>query len=160
MALDATPGGANANSYVTEAYAYAYFQDHVQYDKWAPLDHDAVLIYATMLLDVLVDWIGVASTDTQALLWPRILPDGTDDGTIPSNVQRATCELALYVGVNGFDIDSEKIRKLNIGPIKMDLNVDKALATFPPIVTAMLSGLGAIRTTSSNMISTPRLIRT
>ena len=160
MALDATVGGESANSYVDEAYAYTYFQHHTSYSTWSEANSEDLLVYATTLLDALVDWHGIVVTDTQALEWPRDLPDGSDEGIIPKLVKQATCEMALYLSTNDSVVDDEKLKKISIGPIKLDFNVDDLYATLPPLVKAMVSKYGAIKSVSTNGIFTPRLQRT
>lgn len=92
MALDATLGGASANSYVTVAEADAYFATSFGRTAWGSASADAyfatsfdrtawgsasaankeiVLIESTRLLDLLVSWKGYVKSDTQALRWPR-----------------------------------------------------------------------------------------
>jgi hypothetical protein len=99
MALIATPGSPNANSYLTEAEAEAYWEIRPFSDTWnsSSQDKEGLLITATRLLDMMLSpmrrlvhpqpsssspfqssyyiqrptWTGSPSSATQALAWPR-----------------------------------------------------------------------------------------
>ncbi len=104
MALDATIGGADANSYATAAVADAYFADrNPAWDGFDAAAKDQALIRATQWLDATYRdrWPGERLNGRgQALEWPRsnaydinghLLP--TDE--IPIEVIHAQCEAAL-----------------------------------------------------------------
>jgi hypothetical protein len=87
MAIDATAGGENANSYITAADADAYFATRLNSSTWEDSDaQEEALIHACVLLEQL-DYIGIPVTDTlsedgwhdappyQSLKWPRVLDD-------------------------------------------------------------------------------------
>jgi len=104
MALNATLGASDANSYVTQAEADAYFADRMHSSAWTALTDDAVkeglLITSSQMLDWHVKWKGVRATTTQFMLWPRkevIRPDGTeiDIDVLPPEVKTAVFEQAL-----------------------------------------------------------------
>lgn len=109
----ATPGAADATSYVTRAECTTYLDARLNSSAWTAAsndDQDRALIEATRTLDALT-WQGSRVTTTQALQWPRqSVPDpdaprpafGTkydtlyfDPTVIPTRLQSATCELAL-----------------------------------------------------------------
>lgn len=106
ITVDATAGGAAANSFVTVAEADAYLAARLNSSAWAGVDPKAqALIEATRELSTMI-WQGSRATDTQALSWPRFLapnPDGVtitwwayyDPAIIPQRIKDATCELAL-----------------------------------------------------------------
>jgi hypothetical protein len=105
-AVDATVGGASANSYVTIAEADAYLVARLNAGAWetdATADEKIrAVIEATRELDRL-SWQGRRASTTQALAWPRywvVDPDSpsafnVDSTIIPQRVKDATCELAL-----------------------------------------------------------------
>lgn len=105
--IDATVGGADANSYATVGEFFAYSDGRLGID-WASLtgpDVDRALIQATIELDGL-DYIGDIATDTQALKWPRIENDlytntdrefPFDDDEIPQRLKYAEIEWALAI---------------------------------------------------------------
>ena len=106
MPLIATPGAANANSYITVAEADAYFETHLYGEEWIAMDDEdkeKALYMAARLLDQ-YDWKGLkANNSTQALRWPRSLVldrEGwfyLDSATIPVFLKQATAELARYM---------------------------------------------------------------
>lgn len=101
--IDETVGGENANSYVTLAEADAFFEEQALSTAWdaaADDDKNRALISATRRLDQ-EDFRGVpvnsltgkASSDTQALQWPRS-GAGFLKTVIPEPIKRATMKLA------------------------------------------------------------------
>jgi hypothetical protein len=76
VVIDATAGGANANSYLTLAAAQAIIDGFVQdadVTAWASATTDQknrALFTATQRLDR-ERFLGARATDTQALQWPR-----------------------------------------------------------------------------------------
>lgn len=77
MAVDATPSGVNANSYINEADADTYFDTRLSSTAWVDAtatEQEAALIQSCMILDS-YDFIGEPVTDTQALKWPRLVDD-------------------------------------------------------------------------------------
>jgi hypothetical protein len=105
MVLDATVGGPSANSYITLATANTYLAARLGTKLWftnLPTmdDRPAALMWATALLETLVQWHGRPATTTQALAWPQI---GQVDAwghqvlstVIPESIQRATAIYAL-----------------------------------------------------------------
>ena len=125
VTIDATVGGANANSYLTLAAAQAIVDGFIQDDDviaWASATTDQknrALFTATQRLDR-ERFLGARSTDTQALQWPRtgvrrpdtyintyavgfpfrITTDYFDDNEIPVQVQYAEVVLAVYLNNN------------------------------------------------------------
>lgn len=98
--IDATLGGASANSYVTLADADAYFETTPDSSTWTDKTNDQknrALISATRWIDAL-SFYGDRCSTTQALKWPR--EDYTVDGIdlactlIPIGIEVATYELA------------------------------------------------------------------
>ena len=125
VTIDATVGGANANSYLTLAAAQAIVDGFIQDDDviaWASATTDQknrALFTATQRLDR-ERFLGARSTDTQSLQWPRtgvrrpdtyintyavgfpfrITTDYFDDNEIPVQVQYAEVVLAVYLNNN------------------------------------------------------------
>jgi hypothetical protein len=98
--IDATLGGASANSYVTLADADAYFDttpDSTNWDNKTTDQKNRALISATRWIDAL-SFYGDRCSETQALKWPR--EDYKVDGIelactlIPVGIEVATYELA------------------------------------------------------------------
>ena len=98
--IDATVGGASANSYVTLAAANTYFETVPDSSTWTDKTDDQknrALISATRWIDAL-NFYGDRCDDTQALKWPRdnYTVDGIDLACtlIPDGIKNATYELA------------------------------------------------------------------
>jgi len=104
LALDATVGGAGANSFGTIAEGDAYFADRLFASGWtsaSDANKAAALVMATRALNSLC-YLGTAAADTQALAFPRTgltLPSGyaTSTGAIPQLVKEAMFEFALFL---------------------------------------------------------------
>lgn len=105
VTIDATVGGASANSFVTLAEMTTYMESRLNADSFDDATTDSknrALCEATRELSAL-RWAGVRADDVQALSWPRELvvdpddPSGStfDDDVIPARIKRATYELAL-----------------------------------------------------------------
>lgn len=98
--IDATLGGASANSYVTLVDADAYFETVPDSATWTDKTDDQknrALISATRWIDAL-SFYGDRCSETQALKWPRdnYKVDGIDLACtlIPLGIEVATYELA------------------------------------------------------------------
>ena len=101
MALNADIGATDANSYVLQSEANAYFLNRAHSSDWDDFDEkDKVLITSSQMLDWYVQWKGYRASTTQNMLWPRVnvvRRDGTtiDNDVIPNEVKVAVYELAL-----------------------------------------------------------------
>ena len=171
VAIDATVGGANANSYLTLADAQAMIDGMVQnadVTAWASATTDAknrALVTATQRLDR-ERFLGARTDDTQALQWPRsgvrkpdtyintyavgfpfrITEDYFDDDEIPDQVKRSQVELAVYLNnnVDGIGLSGlEDYKSVTIGPISVTTNNYGAVGVdkIPPMVERYLTGL-------------------
>lgn len=101
MALNATVGSPDANSYVTVEEATSYFADRAHSSAWTEeSNQDSILVTASRMLDWYIKWKGIKSSVVQSMQWPRVgvvRPDTTevDDDVIPNDVKLAVFELAL-----------------------------------------------------------------
>ena len=157
MALDATPGGENANSYVTLAQASAYHATHLYASAWTAASsatQETAVIMATRTLDDWVDWKGNKQDDDQALRWPRYGVEDRDGydfeiDEIPVFLINATSELArtLIGGDVTAEPDTKGFSKLKVG--SLELVVDKedrdSTTVLPDTVKAMVEHYGRIR---------------
>jgi hypothetical protein len=99
--INATPGAADANSYLTLQEAQSYAETELSASDWETATNDQrtrALITATRALDLL-SYVGNRSTTTQALAWPR---QGFTTGEkaytsteVPTEIKQAQWELAL-----------------------------------------------------------------
>ena len=125
MVIDATTGGESANSYVTLAFADAYFADTLEAREWLGYDRDvrrAALMAATATIDAqaiagepYVAGCQECGRGGQALRFPRV-EDRDSEGSVrvPDGVCYATCELALFVLRASITADNmpRRVRKL------------------------------------------------
>lgn len=115
MALDATLGGADSNSYLTLDEADTYFEDRLHVDVWdaaSDADKDNALVTACRLIeahrlkvrreaDPAFGDVLAPMTPGQALAFPRY----GDDGKVPVPVWQAQCEEAIALLSGGEDGD-------------------------------------------------------
>lgn len=103
LTIDATVGGASANSFVTAAEMTTYCEGRLNSSVWtAATAQEPALVEATRELAMLT-WKGLTVTTTQALTWPRQYAENPDSPScqyfatteIPQRIKDATCELAL-----------------------------------------------------------------
>ncbi len=171
VSIDATAGGASANSYITLAEADAFVEAMVlgtDANKWGSGNTDSrnrALTAAAQRLDR-ERFLGARATDTQALQWPRtgvrkpdtyvntfstgfpfrISDDYFTDTEVPDQVKRAQIELAVYLHSNkdGISLGGlEDFKNVKIG--SLDVTPDKTGAVgadrIPPMVERYLTGL-------------------
>ncbi len=171
VTIDATAGGANANSYLTLSDAQAIVDGMVEdadVTAWASATTDQknrALYTATQRLDR-ERFLGARATDTQALQWPRtgvrkpdtyvntyatgfpfrISEDYFTDEEIPDQIKRAQIELAVYLHNNTDGISLSGLndyKNVQIGSI--NVTPDKAGAVgadhVPPMFERYLTGL-------------------
>ena len=171
VTIDATAGGANANSYLTLADAQAIVDGMVEdadVTAWASATTDQknrALYTAAQRLDR-ERFIGARATDTQSLQWPRtgvrkpdtyvntyatgfpfrISQDYFTDEEIPDQVKRAQVVLAVYLNNNkdGIGLSGlEDYKNVKIG--SLDVTPDKTGAVgadrVPPLLERYLTGL-------------------
>jgi hypothetical protein len=151
IAIDATVGGASANSYLTLADAQAIidgFVEDADVTAWASATTDQknrALFTATQRLDR-ERYLGARATDTQALQWPRtgvrkpdtyintyavgfpfrITTDYFTDTEIPDQIKYAQVVLAVYLHNNpdGIGLSGlEDYKNVKIGSIDVTPNL-------------------------------------
>jgi hypothetical protein len=157
IAIDASIGGASANSYLTLAAAELVIEGFVQDDDvtaWASATNDQknrALYTATQRLDR-ERFLGARATDTQALQWPRtgvrkpdtyintyavgfpfrITTDYYTDTEIPDQIKKAQCVLAVYLNNNkdGMGLSGiEDYKSVQIGTLRVESAGASASAT-------------------------------
>lgn len=141
VTIVATPGAANANSFLTEAEATAYFDARLPLvPPWEDADDPtAALVMATRILSALAQpyrylissdkppyyyrvrrqWTGLPASTTQRLPWPRTGMYDANGNAIASNVipealKEATAELAGQLIIADTTLDNATI----VGGIK------------------------------------------
>jgi len=171
VSIDATAGGASANSYMTLAEADTFVEAMISssdVSKWTTGNDDTrnrALAAAAQRLDR-ERFLGARATDTQALQWPRtgvrkpdtyvntyatgfpfrISDDYFTDTEIPDQVKRAQIEMAVYLknNVDGISLGGlEDFKNVKIG--NLDVTPDKTGAIgadrVPPMFERYLTGL-------------------
>ncbi len=168
--LDATIGGLTANSYASVADADVYHETHPYADTWEGADDDEkvrALITATRLLDLYVEWFGIAASYTQALGWPRYSAYGLNGYVmsnllIPDAIVNATAEFSrqLLAGDRTADPEFNPLKRLKAGPVELEWKGEEPTAAevIPDIVLAMIGPFGTLRR-SRNSAGTVALIR-
>lgn len=128
MALETTVAGPNADSYGSLTEADSYFDNkRLNSDAWddaLQADQEQAMRYATIMLDQL-DYVGYASTDTQALKWPRYANEALTElirnyaiNTIPAPIKYAQFEIALWLletGGSGVAVSAGTVESVQIG---------------------------------------------
>jgi len=154
MALDATVGGANAESYVTVAEADTYHSARGN-TTWTGTDaaKEAALRRATSYIDGTYRgrWKGTRADADQALAWPRtsvLDEDGFAVSTtiIPTAVKRATYEAALRELVDPGSLSPDlarggDIKREKVGPIEVEYSATASIGTTITAIEDYLSGL-------------------
>ena len=135
IVLVATPGAANANSFLTVEEADAYYETRgIAVTEWEDADSEAaLLIQATRLLVAMFSpkrmlvrgktpgesyyvirptWTGTPATTTQVLPWPRLGMYDHNGNTIgstviPQELKDATAELAIQLSKGDRMVDSD-----------------------------------------------------
>jgi hypothetical protein len=153
MALDATPNGSSADSYVSVSDADAYHATHLYATDWTSAteaNKEIALKMATRILDEKTDWSGSRATSTQALAWGRT--NVTDDGQavsstiVPQPIKNATAEFARNLISNDLtgDAQGKGLTSLEVGSIKLNFDKTDTAGVLPSIVQEMLRGWGTI----------------
>ena len=127
MALVATPGASNANSYLTVPEAEAYLDVRPHSTAWDDIDDDeAALIAASRQLDWYMQWKGAKTSSSQSLEWPRAsVYDRNgfllDDEAIPERLKHAVVELALLniAADRTADQDLDGFSSIRVGPLAL-----------------------------------------
>tara|TARA_R100000995_G_scaffold79816_1_gene51109 strand:+ start:124 stop:684 length:561 start_codon:yes stop_codon:yes gene_type:complete len=171
VTIDATAGGANANSYMTLAEADTFVEAMISssdVSKWTTGNDDTrnrALTAAAERLDR-ERFLGARATDTQARQWPRtgvrkpdtyvntyatgfpfrISEDYFTDTEIPDQVKRAQIELAVYLknNVDGISLGGlEDFKSVKIGNIEVTPDKSGAIGAdrVPPMFERYLTGL-------------------
>lgn len=150
MAVIATPGAADANSYITlvEFAAYLTTRLHVPAAVTGATDptREAAVIMATRYIDGMC-FLGAATTDTQALQWPRTGMESksggeVDDSIIPQEIKNATAELAMLLIVTDlfapYDVSVQGITKIKAGPVELGFKSDIPFKGIPDSVLSLI----------------------
>lgn len=177
VALDATVGGANSNTYLTLPQAQTIIDalmlnDEVETWDEAELDvQNRALVTACWRIDR-ERFFGNRTSNTQALQWPRVgvrkpdqyqpiyqsgyafslRADYFGDNEIPDEVKKAQTLMALYLVSEPDALNLgglEQFRSVSVGPLSVTPMQPQNQRLVPPLVDQYLRGLKA----STNTIS-------
>ena len=131
MALDATVGGADANSFATTDEWDVYFESHPFGADPLALSEalkEAYLIHGTRVLSTLC-YTGIATSAEQALPWPRsgmyaVTGYPLSDAIIPRQLKEMLFEFANRVRIDGAtsssSVGDEGLKRIKAGPIEIE----------------------------------------
>lgn len=144
LALDDTAAGTSSNTYCSLANAEIYMEKRGFKTEWTAAtngDKNIALVWATRLLDDLIDWKGAIYSSGQALRWPRSSvydPDGRafDQAAIPVWLREATAEFAFHLIKEDriAESDMKGIKYINAGEIKVVADKYDRKLFVPPAV--------------------------
>lgn len=165
MALNATVGGADTNSYVTLNEAASYFESRAHAEAWEDEDEqDKVLVTASQAIDWYTSWKGQRVNGTQAMCWPRVgvlnkVGELYSESVVPKDVKTAVYEMALasLESDRMADGDLDGLSKVKAGSllIETDDNMyNKKPNAIPEHVVKILSALA-----TNSGIGVVRLVR-
>ena len=171
VTIDATAGGANANSYITLTEVDTFVEAMISssdVSKWTTGNDDTrnrALAAAAERLDR-ERFLGARATDTQSRQWPRtgvrkpdtyvntyatgfpfrISEDYFTDTEIPDQIKRAQIELAVYLknNVDGISLGGlEDFKSVKIGSLQVTPDKTGAIGAdrVPPMFERYLTGL-------------------
>ena len=171
VSIDATAGGASANSYITLTEANTFVEAMISstdVSKWTTGTDDTrnrALAAAAQRLDR-ERFLGAKATDTQSMQWPRtgvrkpdtyvntyatgfpfrISEDYFTDTEIPDQIKRAQIELAVYLknNVDGIGLGGlEDFKSVQIGSINVTPDKSGAIGAdrVPPMFERYLTSL-------------------
>lgn len=167
IVVETGAGVPNAVSYLSEAEADAYFAAR-GIDAWDNVDNkEAALIKATDYIEANYGeaWRGYRRTNTQALSWPRMdvpvvdqsagWPAYYDYTTIPSQIKKATAELALIAASSDLMPNLDRGQSsVSIGPISVTYDSSSPESPRYPMIDAILAPLITVRGPMVSLVRT------
>lgn len=147
-------GVPGANSYVSIEYARSYFIGRRLYSSaWTVASRETqeiALRMASVVLDAEFSWSGTLPVNSaQGLAWPfqdAVDRYGNAVVGVPKALKDAVCETALWLLAQDRLVDAQGngLKSLKVDVITLVFDKTETPTTFPPIVSRLLYGLGAI----------------
>ena len=176
MALDATVGGEDANTYAVIADVDEYILTHstpaTEAAFWTAsttAQKEAALIRAAQLLDRHVKWTGQIAGEAQALSWPRAFAYDRHDRQIPSSIVPAflkefQIETALWILrllSEVPEIGNGEFDSIRVGSLEIDFNENGGARRMmlPEEVIAALAPVGKYFAQTAGGASSASLVR-
>ena len=161
LTIVATAGAIDANSYCTLAEAETYFEKRLHKTDWtgaSTADKNAALVWATLLLDDLMNWYGFSMSEDQALRWPRTglaKPDGwiISNIDIPQFLKNATAEFAMHLIADDrlADYDTAGFKQIAVGSIQITVDKSDRKPALPVSVWNIVRPYGSKYSSSSSI---------
>jgi len=163
LILETGAGVASSNSYISLDNADIYHEMRLHVSTWTDANDDtkeAALMWATRLLDNLVDWEGTLTTEGQSLRWPRENVydiDGYEIAKtiIPDFLSNATAEYArnLIDADPTGDSDLAGFKKLKIDVLELEVDKWSESSSVPKSVWDMVKQYGQKYANSQRLLA-------
>lgn len=151
MALIATVGAADANSYVTAAEFATYLTTRpfvpASVTAASTTSRESALIMATRMMDAKQCFTGAAASSTQSLQWPRTsMLSATGyalaSDVLPPQLKDAICEIAIAMLVSDIladnDVAVQGITSISAGPVSLSFKDTIEARGLPATALALL----------------------
>ena len=156
MIVETGTAASTSNSYCSLDDADTYHEKRLYVTDWTGAnddDKEAALMWATRLIDQMVEFSGYAINSTQALAWPRsVVYDRNGyafaSNAIPSWLSEATAEFARQLIAENRteetnrDLIGFKEIKVDTLQLKVDTGTSTSKPTMPPEVWSMIKFYG------------------
>jgi hypothetical protein len=156
-------GLANANAFISVAFANSHFADtgNTVWDAYSDTVCEQAIVRATAYLSTAFSWKGAPiAPRVQSLAWPRTgVTDGegyeVPNNAVPIEIKRACAEIALREaatpGVMMPDVTlSEAVKREKIGPMEVEyLNQNTSASDARPVLTVVQGLIGGLLATGS-----------
>lgn len=159
MALVVEDGSVvtGANSYVSQAYADAYFEIDSNFaatwDALSDADKELRLRWATRIADQKITWKGTKTTETSPLRWPRTGTYDRDGNVIeynemPEQLLQFVCELTKFIEETDPTTSQggDALKRIVVDVIELEYQDGTSQPEAPPIFNQLLRGIGAYPT--------------
>ena len=162
MTVDATLGGTDSDSYVSNADADSYWVDrnNTTWSSANNAERDAALREATLYMDGKYSWVGSLKATDQSLNWPRVnaydVQGREVSDIIPVKVEQACSELALQA-LAGTLVDPSadrggRTKKEKVGEIEVEYFSDSSTQKLYAFVDMILSSVTINSGSTINMV--------
>jgi hypothetical protein len=154
--IEATPGHASANSYLSLAEFNTYLAERLHNKPALTAATDDLkqraLIQGTRYLNAGLDWTGERTTTTQALDWPRTgmaYENGVavPDNIIPIELKNTDAEVAAQMiesnRTGDSDIEKYGVTDMKVGPLSFSFSKDAVgrSSGLPPVLPDVVTFL-------------------
>ena len=167
LIVETGAGVAGANSYATQDEADLYFEKRLHTATWTdadPDDKDIALMWATSLLDEMINWKGLQVDGYGALRWPRYGvwdQDGNEISSmiIPQFLKNATAEFGMHLLAADRTLETNRdltgFRSIQVDVIKLemsDFNTNASKPVMPKSVWSIVKFYGSIYGQSKTLV--------